>query len=83
MHCFAGMPVVLSGLKGVPHAGDALRVTASEGRARAVSEARAARSQAKHHARLDALSQEYYDTVVDEESGESKQCGAPASDIMR
>jgi hypothetical protein len=73
----AGTPVVVTGLKGVPHAGDVLRVTSSESRARDIAVARAARAQVRHHDALDKLSKDHYDTVVDEATGTSKQYARP------
>lgn len=70
------MPAVVSGLKGLPHAGDVLRATVSESRARAVAEARGARSQARHHARMEELSKDHFEHVVDEHTGEAKQCAS-------
>lgn len=67
------MPAVVSGLKGLPHAGDLLRAAISESRARAVAEARAARSQARHHTRMDELSKDRFEDVVNEDTGELKQ----------
>lgn len=68
------MPAVVSGLKGLPHAGDVLRAAVSEGRARAIAEARAARSQVRHHIRMEELSKDHFGEVVDQETGETKQC---------
>lgn len=67
------MPVVVAGLKGVPHAGDMLRATSSESRARDIAEARATRAQTRHHADLDKLSKDHFDTVLDESTGTEKQ----------
>lgn len=73
------MPAVVSGLKGLPHAGDVLRAAVSESRARAVAEARGARSQARHHARMEELSKDHFENVVDEHTGEAKQCASCTS----
>ena len=66
--------MVIAGLRGMPHAGDMLRVVASEARARAMSEARTARSHARHHERMEQLAADHFETVTDEATGESKQC---------
>ena len=66
--------MLLAGLRGTPHAGDVLRVTASEARSRAVSEARAERAQQRHHRRLEELAQDHYEMVVDEATGEQTKC---------
>ena len=65
--------MVVAGLKGVPHAGDVLRATSSESRARDIAEARAARAQTRHHDAMEKLSQDHFDTVVDEEAGTTKK----------
>lgn len=71
--------MVVAGLKGVPHAGDMLRATSSESRARDIAEARAARAQARHHAALEKLSTDHFETVEDEATGTSKQYAHPSS----
>lgn len=61
----------------MPHAGDMLRATSSETRARDIAEARAARAQARHHATLEKLSKDHFETVEDAATGTSKQCVHP------
>jgi hypothetical protein len=84
-HASAGTPVVLSGLRGTPHAGDQMRVVTSERRAKAVAEARRVRSQERYFERLAELTKDHFDEVVDEATGEVKQCAHPfmASQIQR
>jgi hypothetical protein len=66
--------VVLSGLRGSPRAGDQLRVVTTDLRAKAVSEARSVRSQERYFARLAELAKDHFDEVLDEKTGETKQC---------
>ena len=67
----------------MPHAGDMLRATSSESRARDIAEARAARAQARHHAALEKLSKDHFETVEDEATGTSKQYVHPSSDVCK
>jgi NAD(P)H-dependent FMN reductase len=66
--------VVLSGLRGSPRAGDQLRVVTTDLRAKAVSDARSVRSQERYFARLAELAKDHFDEVLDETTGETKQC---------
>ena len=64
-----GMPVQIAGLKGVPHAGDSLRVMASEERAKDLSEARTTRYKTHHHKRIEELAKDHYDVSEHPETG--------------
>jgi hypothetical protein len=65
---------MLSGLKGIPRAGDHVRVMSSESSARNVSNARSQRTKEKHFSRLAELAKDHFDSVVDEATGETKRC---------
>lgn len=72
--CNVGTPVVVSGLRGTPHAGDTVRVMASEARARAVSDARSDRARQQYLQRLENLAQDHFEITTDEETGEETKC---------
>lgn len=73
---------MVAGLRGLPRAGDPLRVTDSEVRARAVAAARSERGQVQHFERLEALGRDHFDDVVDPDTGEATRC-APSLRVTR